>query len=111
MKDMLTEAIVESEIFVCCLTDLYCQKVQAGDGNYCAFEFRWASSCLKPDNMILLVLEEGMKHQKNWTIRVRAEFPNHLYIDMTKWNDGEAEREVCLSRLVAEITRIRGNQK
>jgi hypothetical protein len=103
MKKMLADAIVESEIFVCCLTDLYCQKVQFDDGNFCSFEFEWASSYLKRRNMILLVLEEDRKHQKNWTIRVRAEFPNHLYIDMTKWRHGEAEREVCLSRLVERI--------
>jgi hypothetical protein len=111
MKKTLAEAIVESEIFVCCLTDLYCKKVQAGDGNYCSFEFEWATSYLKPDNVLLLVLEKDMKHPKNWTTRVRAECPNHLYIDMTKWNDGDAEKEECLNRLIAEIGRIRGNQK
>jgi hypothetical protein len=107
MKKMLADAIKESEIFVCCLTNLYCNKVQSEDGNYCSFEFEWASSYLKASNMILLVLEEDMKHPKNWTTRVRAECPNHLFIDMTKWNDGDAEKEECLSQLVAEITRIR----
>jgi hypothetical protein len=111
MKRNLANAIPESEIFVCCLTDLYCKKVEAEDGNLCAFEFEWASSCLKASNMILLVLEENMKDPEKRTNRIRSECPNHLHFDMTKWNDGEAEKERCLNQLVVEIERIRGIQK
>jgi hypothetical protein len=111
MRGELSDAIPESEIFVCCLTDLYCQKVQARDGNYCSFEFEWGITCLKANNMIVLALEKDMKKPENWKNRIRSEFPSQLLLDMTKWNDGYEEQERCLRQLVAEIERIRANQK
>jgi hypothetical protein len=111
MRGELSDAIPDSEIFVCCLTDLYCKKVQARDGNYCSFEFEWAIKRLKSDKMILLVLEEDMKTPENWENRIHSEFPSHLHLDMTKWHHGKAEKKKCLSQLVAEISRIRAIQK
>jgi hypothetical protein len=111
MRKELTKAIAESEIFVCCLTDLYCKKVQSEEDNYCSFEFEWASTCLKAKNMLLLVLEEDMKTPENRSLRIRSECPRHLHLDMTKWHHGMAEKEACLSQLITEIAKIRAAQK
>jgi hypothetical protein len=111
LRKELTKAIAESEIFVCCLTDLYCKKVESEEDNYCAFEFEWASTHLKAKNMLLLVLEEDMKTPEKRSLRIQSEFPRHLHLDMTKWHRGNAEKEACLSQLITEISKIRAIQK
>jgi hypothetical protein len=110
MKRVISQAIVDSEIFVCCLTDLYCQKVEAG-GNYCSYEFEWATESLGNENMILLVLEPAMINPKKRCHLIRAEFPHRLHLDFTRWNDGDTEKESCLNLLIEEIRRIRDCKK
>jgi hypothetical protein len=110
MKRVISQAIVDSEIFVCCLTDLYCKKVEAG-GNYCSYEFEWATESLGTENMILLVLESAMSNAKKRCHLIRAEFPHRLHLDFTRWNDGDGEKESCLNLLIEEIRRIRDCKK
>jgi hypothetical protein len=110
MKRVLSEAILDSEIFVCCLTDLYCKKIQS-EGNYCSYEFEWAAESLGSANMILLVLEPVLINPKNRGILMRAEFPHRLHLDFTRWNNGDTEKERCLNLLIEEIRRIRNHKK
>jgi hypothetical protein len=106
MKDKISEVLANSPIFVTVLTKEYNEKVKGqSTQDYVYFEMNYSSEVC--DQKILIILEESMRDRKKWCARLKGEFANMLYIDLSgvDWKDNDTKSH-SFSLFMEEVRRL-----
>ena len=84
VHDVMAAGIENTKCVVVFITQLYHDKVNADDlRDNCKFEFCHAMRKLGPQRMVPVVMEAGMKNNRNWNGVLGASLAGLMYIDMS----------------------------
>mmetsp|Transcript_19294 Transcript_19294/g.20913 ORF Transcript_19294/g.20913 Transcript_19294/m.20913 type:complete len:185 (+) Transcript_19294:641-1195(+) len=92
----MARAITTSRKILIFLTQVYCNKIESRNSlDNCYFEFNFALSHRRSEDIIVVVLEESASRMSTWGDRLKAELGSLLFLKLTNDENLEEFNKTC----------------
>lgn len=103
LREGMARAITTSQKILIFLTQIYCNKIESRNSlDNCYFEFNFALSHRRSEDIIVVVLEECAARMDTWGDRLKAELGSLLFLKLTDDENLEDFHKIC-DRIVRKV--------
>mmetsp|Transcript_19295 Transcript_19295/g.20914 ORF Transcript_19295/g.20914 Transcript_19295/m.20914 type:complete len:561 (+) Transcript_19295:65-1747(+) len=96
LREGMARAITTSRKILIFLTQVYCNKIESRNSlDNCYFEFNFALSHRRSEDIIVVVLEESASRMSTWGDRLKAELGSLLFLKLTNDENLEEFNKTC----------------
>jgi hypothetical protein len=109
VRKTMADGIENTQCVVVFITSIYRDKVNGDDmGDNCQYEFAYAVEQLRPQRMVPVVMEAGMRNPRDWKGQLGAALGSVLYIDLSDVREGTAAFDAKVREIHDRVKAIVG---